>query len=344
MPTKTLHKYRCSNPDCTVADTGRCLESYENPGTCPHCNIEKEEDEHGISSDHLVDAPSVVNEEEKPARRFFSGFEIGLSEASELMSLKYTKIIGIIGASGVGKTCLLSSLYLLMANNELYPDYVFAGSLTLPGFEDRARHLRQWSDGLLPDKLADHTALQDDRVPAFLHLAIHCSAGHNSRHEFLFSDLPGEWTSGLIERNERSGRFDFLKRADGLIYVLDGKALSKIEQKNVEIHKAKLLLDRLAMSLNIYRSIPFVIVVSKIDLIPNYDEASVCEVVDYAKKYGFTPSVSLVSAFSSIPGTIRSGSGVKEILESLTSNENFDKSNGLKSMHDYCRAYGRYLG
>ena len=49
---------------------------------------------------------------------------------------------------------------------------MFAGSLTLQAFEDRARGLREWEDGKLPAQLADHTILTDPRQPEVsLHLA-----------------------------------------------------------------------------------------------------------------------------------------------------------------------------
>jgi len=339
MSSGNVKKYKCRNPDCTVAETGRCLESHTDPGACPNCIICTDDDQ---DQDAIISSP-VAGVAEKPARRFFSGFEIGLSEACELMSLKYTKLIGVIGASGVGKTCFLSSLYLMMSNGELCPDYFFAGSMTLPGFEDRARRVRKWSDGLLPGKLADHTSLQDNRAPAFLHLAIYCNKEFNKRHEFLFSDLPGEWTSDLIERNEKAGRFDFLKRADGLIYVLDGQALSDIELQNLEIHRAKLLLDRLANAVYVPKDIPFVVVISKYDLLKNCEPNSIHDIVSYANRLGFNPSVSLVSAFSSVPDVIKSGTGIEDVLERLMKFKNFETKKIVQRMHDFCRAYGRYL-
>ena len=131
--------YTCLKPDCTFAITGTCLESIDDPTLkCPNLKV----------SESLSPPPEKTPGSEeipesaiKPARQFPSGLEIGLHDAGRLMRSRYTRIVGVLGQSEAGKTCLFTSLYLQITNRCLLPRYRFADSCTLQGFEQRARHL-----------------------------------------------------------------------------------------------------------------------------------------------------------------------------------------------------------
>ena len=306
----------CDNNDCTVGETGTCLINHENPLDCPHFHAHEKEDAHEIvekisasDSDQFIPSP--------PIRQFHSGNELGTRDASEIMASCYGYIIGILGAYDAGKTCFICSLYLLAACGELMPGYYFAGSLTLQGFENRARHLRKWgSNAKLPDKLVEHTILAHPRNPALMHLALQEKGDLMRRLDLLLTDLPGEWTSTLIDRGSGlDSRFDFLKRADGIIYVIDSQLLADDKTRHKETHRAKLFLDRLRQYEVDDKNLPVVLLLSKCDELHMATPSDIDRISEHANKIGLNSTVISCVSFSKKPQEIRSGVGVIEAID-----------------------------
>jgi hypothetical protein len=201
-----------------------------------------------------------------------------------------------------------------MASSQLLPStYVFRRSLTLRGFEDRARKLREWKGGPLPEKLADHTTLLDDRRPGFLHLGL---LRNGEPIDFLLSDLPGEWTSSLVKKAETAPRWEFLRRADGIIIVLDAEELCGPERL-VRATNTVHLLNRLKKNLKIARDMPLVILVAKAYTTRMKLPEALTEILDAAIDLGFNPKPVLCASFSPTPNTIPNGAGVIEALEHI---------------------------
>lgn len=337
-----MAKGSCNKQDCTIAETAKCLEGHEPPSTCPHYIVFA--DTNTLPSLEPSLQVASVAPLTSPPRRFHAGFELGTQDAAEIMCGHYTHLIGIVGCTNVGKTCFLSSLYLLASHGHLRPDYLFAGSLTLQGFEDRVRLLRKWADGILPDKLAEHTTLQNPRQPAFVHLALREPADSGRRLELLLTDLPGEWFSSLINHSETAARFSFLKRTDGIIFVVDGPLLAQPTNRHAELLKSKILLDRLSNSVGVSHDVPFVLLVSKCDLLLSTGNMpEIVQIRDDAVSFGFKPTVIWSAAFSSQSEKIKSGTGVKETIKTIVSQA------GLPAARSWAgssisgdRAFGRF--
>lgn len=306
-----MAKPQCSKEDCTYNVTGRCVESHEQPEEqCPN----------------IARVPDPVVETAKPApsipaapanRRFHQGFELGIADAQALMRGSYVHIVGILGTHNVGKTCLLTSLYLQATSRLLRPTYSFAGSLTLQGFEHRARRLRRWTTDGIPDRIVDRTVLTDPRRPSFVHLSLDAAELPQRRVELLLSDLPGEWSSSLINRADVASRFDFLARADAVVLVLDGPNLANNATRHSETMNARNLLTRLANDVNVPRSTPLLIVVSKfdqLDTLPN--DVDVLRVE--AAQLGFNPTIIPVAAISRRLDKVPHGFGLSEFLNAIT--------------------------
>ncbi|MCL5746176.1 MAG: hypothetical protein M1541_19975, partial [Acidobacteria bacterium] len=181
----------CGNPDCTVSATGKCLLSHENLAECPHFRAGDWEREVEVAEATPAARVETSLPQKMAGRKFHLGAELGVEDALEIMSARYAHVIGVLGSTDAGKTCFLSSLYLMASGGSLPAPYQFAGSLTLQAFEERARGLRQWKDGQLPSQLADHTVLTDPRQPSLLHLGLRESAGERRRFDLLLTDLPG---------------------------------------------------------------------------------------------------------------------------------------------------------
>lgn len=316
---------KCEKDDCTVAETGTCLLHAE-PSACPHFRSESDrvEDDEGTAeepSEKVADEPTP-----SATRSFHSGSVLGTQDAAKIMRATYAHLIGILGAINVGKTCFLSSLYLLATHGDLRPRFLFAGSLTLRGFEERARRLRKWEGGVLPNKLADHTIRADPRSPALLHLRLQYIQHASRRVDLLLTDLPGEWTSELVDRADTAGRLAFLRRADGIIVVIDGPLLAAPETGHLELHRAKILLQRLSDNVGVDRTTPLVLLLSKCDLLDMQAPQRAQELHEYASSQGYAVDLVLAAAFSTKPTEIASGTGVLETVEII-----LDKSVSLPS-------------
>jgi double-GTPase-like protein len=348
MPTGT-----CIKKDCTWATTGVCLELYDPITTCPNFKPNTapiSADETEIEEDYLPLPPEEGEDAAvtpstsvtKARRRFHPGTELGLDDAAELMRGRYAHLIGVLGQTDAGKTAFLSSLYLMASRGWMKPSYTFAGSLTLQGFEDRSRGLRKWDKGRLADKFTARTQLADPRKPSFMNLALREMKDRKRHIELLLTDLPGEWTNQLINRAEIATRFDFMKRADGVIYVIDGRHLADSGRKHVEVHKAKLLLGRLLQSPLVTSDVPLVLLVSKSDELDMNAPPAAEQIREAAVSLGFEPNLILSASFSRNNPNVQSGTGVIEAIsfivnyELTPSTESNDEADGV--------AFGRMFG
>lgn len=320
----------CDKSDCTVTETGKCLELHGELTDCPHfgthgtrplapgsTEVGAEDDDESPATGRDPD----VSTPHSPARQFHAGIELGTSDAAEIMRSRYTHVIAILGPTNAGKTCLLSSLYLMASRGDLHPRHSFAGSMSLQGFEDRARRLRRWTKGVLPDKLSEHTILSDPRSPAFMHLALQAWGVQGGRIDLLLSDLPGEWSTNLIDRADAAARFAFLKRADGIIFVIESQRLRSNTERHNEIQRAKLMLQRLAQTVSVNRDLPLVFLISKCDVGGMEVPRGFDRIESHAVSLGFKPVTILAAAFSREPALVRSGTGVMEAVEAILNYE-----------------------
>jgi len=304
-----MSKYACSKMDCTVAVTEKCLLSHVPVETCPHVGVSQ------------ADVAEQMPEQPRPAfptRLVYPGNELGLKQVSELLASRYGHLIGVLGAYGTGKTCLLCSLYLLASCGDLRPSRLFAGSMTLHGFESRLRLLRKWGGSGLPDKIVDHTFLLDDpRQPGFVHLALRQTGPVPALRDLFFSDLPGEWTTDLIKRADVAERFRFLSRADGLVITLEAPKLLAPETRNSQIQSARMLLQRLHDAVGIAASIPVIFAITRCDITGAVVPPAVYQVVEFARGLGLHNVSHMPVASFSDRGDVPSGMGVASLLDAL---------------------------
>lgn len=298
--------HTCSKVDCTAPTTGTCLLGHISPDECEYFSrLEIFEPSH----------VPIEDQGDEDGRVFHAGSELGVSDSTQISRGSYAHVIALLGPYNAGKTCFLLSLYLMTLHTLLPDGYRFRRSLTLQGFEDRARKLREWKRGQLPQELADHTLIADERHAGFLHLGFETA---EERFDFLFSDLPGEWTTRLIKNAESATRWQFLARADGAIIFIDGLELLSRERINHVIDMQQLLL-RLKETLEIPCDFPIVLLVSKADELQMQEPDLLKEIVSYAQQLGFAPRVILCASFSRRPKEVKNGTGVFEALQHIVS-------------------------
>ncbi len=307
-------EFVCSKPDCTFAITGTCLESTNDP---THNCLHLKKVEVLSLSPSEGDSGEGFEEADDSVRQFSSSLELGLQDAARLMQSKYVRLVGILGQVEAGKTCLFTSLYLQLTGRHLCPKYRFVASDTLLGFEQRARHLRDWSQGRIPDQIVDHTRLGHSRSPAFLHLAIQDAQG--VRHDLLLPDLPGEWTTRLLSDTSTVERFSFLSRSDIVVIVLDAPTFAHLRTRNNAIADATHLLARLADDIQLPKSIPILLAVTKCDETEGQIPSDLIRVADVATGHGYSVTTVALAAFPTHSAKLPTGFGIDILLSHLTS-------------------------
>lgn len=332
-------KFACLKPECTFAITGTCLESTSDPShNCPYLktvDVPSPSAAESGSAEEFEDADDSV-------RQFSASLELGLQDAARLMRSRYAKLVGILGQAEAGKTCLFTSLYLQLTGRHLCPKFRFVASETLLGFEQRARHLRDWSKGGVPDQIVDHTQLGHSRSPAFLHLAFQDTQGF--RHDLLLPDLPGEWTTALLSDASTAKRFAFLLRSDIVLIVLEAPQFANANTRNNAVTDATHLLDRLADDIRLPKSTPIMLAVTKCDATEGRIPTELNRVANMASDRGYSVVTVAFSAFPVLDTKIPSGFGIDKLLEHLTSSHAVTERHLIPNFDGTDRSYLKARG
>lgn len=321
----------CSYEGCTFGETGKC--ALENdPNTCPH-RTGTNADSAALNEHDAVAAGSAVLTRPNEPIAFPRSTALGLNAIEELMRSRYVTVVGILGEPESGKTACLVSLYLLLSNGRL-EGWTYADSRSLMAFDESSRGARRWNDGNPPEQMTAHTEMADDRTPGFLHLRL-LRQSDGRRFDLALPDLPGEWTKALMV-SSRSDRLSFLKSADVIWIVVDGRTLVDKERRNGAIAKVGVLAGRL-QTLLAGQQLPKVLLVTT-----HLDSAQVApDLIDRIKaeagRYSITLDVVQVAPFSESK-ELKPGSGIAQLIDATAS--------GSRSAHSFwpvrkTRASGR---
>ena len=300
----------CTNSECTVGETGICVLNNP-PNDCPHRTSDRESGP-SVESQALPEAPVLPSPAE--AQRFAPSGALGIDSVRALMGKEYCHLIGVLGEPDSGKTAVLVSLYLLLSRNTL-DGFTYADSRSLMALDELSRGARRWEDGR-PEQMTAHTVLSDVRTAGFLHLKLVRGLGRARLH-MIIPDLPGEWTTSLVDGN-RTDRLDFLKSSDAIWLMVDGKRLADNTQRLHMIDRTKLLIDRLAAFLS--PTAPALrLVVTRCDLVRPKDE-TLERILAHGARANLEISVNHVASFSEDLNT-PAGAGLSDLVtETLTAN------------------------
>ncbi len=300
----------CQNSECTVAQTGICLQNNA-PEVCPsRMRIGGDLDAGQVLGDPVLIAP-------KDTPRFPPSAALGMDDVRTIMGGSYGRIIGVLGAPDSGKTACLVSLYLLLAHDRL-EGFAFADSKSHMVFDELSRGARRWH-GAPPEQMTAHTELGDDRSAGFLHLKL-LRKSDGARFNLFIPDLPGEWSTSLIDNN-RADRLGFLRGADQIWIMVDGRSLADKVQRRSAIHRTDLLVDRI-VSLNV-SAIPKVrLVITRFDQ-GQPAEATLQEFRDHAARLGVDLAISNIASFSDSNGT-PAGTGISDLIAQTVARPRYD--------------------
>ncbi|NOK09490.1 GTPase domain-containing protein [Corallococcus exercitus] len=216
-----MQPLRCNNPDCTLQEGGRCARIAEFPDPLADC-IDLVRDLTVAS----VDVPTPA----APTAPW-SGRHLASQDAEHLLWHSSARLVAVLGPYNAGKTSLLTSFFLQLANGQgnAFP-YRFASSRTLHGFRELMDRANQWSGSTEADIVLHTTVGAEELQPrSFLHVGLRPKSPQDNRHiDMLLSDLPGEWVkawTGHVDEAARQ-RMAFIQRCDAFIIVADAYALT----------------------------------------------------------------------------------------------------------------------
>lgn len=307
----------CSFDGCTVDETGLCALSRD-PSICGNRATDEAA---GATS---ADAPAYegvalqsgdslgapVLDQPVRASAFPSSRTLGLADLNAMMGARYVNVVGILGDPESGKTACLASLYLLVSHAML-AGWSFADSRSLAAFEEIARGARDWNDGKTPEQMTVHTELADDHGPGFLHLRL-LRLSDGRRVDLALPDVPGEWTQALVN-TARSDRLDFMKSAEAIWIVLDGRTLADIEKRQGLIARVGQLAGRLNTMLD-GRAPRLMVVVTHRDLHILGDNVTSRLQTELVRR-GAKAEIVGIAPFSDLPDNVPAGFGIAELID-----------------------------
>lgn len=145
------------------------------------------------------------------------GKELNDLAALDLAKSRPVQWIVLAGPIESGKTTLLTSLYELFQWRKV-EGYAFAGSNTLPAFEERCYLSRRESGNVVPRTQRTPYKGPD---PQYLHLRVRASEGLRPFRDFLFTDVSGEMFEHARDSTTECKEMLFLKRANHFLLFLD---------------------------------------------------------------------------------------------------------------------------
>jgi hypothetical protein len=315
---------RCGHPDCTLPDLGRCARASEFADPLLECpEIHRAEPGALAQTPVLAFTPTIQlsDLEESDDAAPWKGRHLGLVEAEAIAQRSPARVISVLGPFNAGKTSLMASFFLQIANGQYgtFP-YRFASSRTLYGFQDLVNRATRWS-GKSSEQIVEHTPKEDAADGGrFLHVGLRPRASADDRHiDVLLSDVAGEWIEGwskLVDEDSRR-RLAFIPRSDGFIVVADAPALLGTSGRKMDSDLGRLI-RRITAARGPRSARPgLALVFSKFDCVLDRvtlpDEASranregwgalgrasgkIWAALDHARETGFEVAVFPVSAF-----------------------------------------------
>lgn len=271
-----LQPLKCRKADCIFPDVGICSRRDEFDDPLLKCESLVRTNEPPPTG------PAVVPEKPVPQQTSINSDEVApwrgrhlnLAEAEDIVRRSPARVISVLGPYDAGKTSLLASFFLQLANGHHsgFP-YRFASSRTLYGFQDLVTRANQWS-GQKDEQIVEHTP-KDDGVSGgrFLHLGLRPAQEEDDRHiDVLLSDVTGEWIAGWtkIANAESKRRLAFVPRSNGFIIVADTAKLVSEDGMDMD-DEIGLLMRRTLSIAGSGQGRAFVLVLSKFDKVIDND-------------------------------------------------------------------------
>ena len=244
-------QHTCANPQCTVSDSGQCLEGLT-LDKCP-----------AYGRDLQAEAPSDQQTIAEPIDDLIAlrpATSLQLSRASNLLGRQDSRVIAIVGPREAGKTSLIASLFDLFQEGPV-ANISFAGSETLHAFEMACHDSRAASRRATP--LQERTAHGEVR---FYHLDVAEDSSPNNM-TLLIGDRAGEEYRTAADDVSQAGPFPEVARADTVTVLVDGARLLDNRTRHNTRSETGLMLRALADGGFLTRSPNMIFALTKLDLV-----------------------------------------------------------------------------
>lgn len=199
----------CANPDCRVAEDGRCIEGFGNKTECP---------QFGRIQLASTQAATNVEPEPLPGLAMPLSTTMSVEEVDDELKSKDARVIAIAGPYDAGKTSLIAGLYDLFQLG-LVGTIAFSRSYSLHAFEEAAHNSRAASRRESPDM---------NRTPRgevkFYHMDL-VETDSGATPTVLLGDRAGEEYLETRSNPDSAKSFPELPRADVLTMLVDGQRL-----------------------------------------------------------------------------------------------------------------------
>lgn len=239
--------HSCTTPECTVGETGLCLQGHEVLPECP--TYAKAE----APPPGPVDLPSAL--------------ELTTQDTTHITCGGPTRVVVVAGPHRSGKTTLITSIYESLQQAP-FADMLFAGSKTLHAFERTCHPSRLASDRETED--TERTKLRFDTK--YLHLKLRHERGLPPPIDVLFADAAGERFRLARDHEDEAKQLVFLHRADHLAILVNGVHLAALETRTSVLEETFALVRSLVDASMIGGQTQVQMVLSKYDLIEEHPD------------------------------------------------------------------------
>lgn len=304
----------CSNPDCKVADDGKCVETYS-LDECPHYGRPSIADIEPVD-EPVEDAPPTADAE-PPFIPLPLGEALNRADASALQRRRSSRAVGVVGPHYAGKTSLMASVYEILQEGGV-AGYSFAGSSTLIGFEMICHDARAASRR--PEPHSERTTVGADAT--FFHLDL--GIGQPPAITSLFiGDRSGEDYLATSDELSNAVGFFELHRADVVTVLVDGEHLADAKLRHEVKASTPQLIDALVEAGSISSRHRVAIVLTKKDAVAasphadrvqdDFDEMVAGILRRHEERIVHIASF-VVAASPRIANAVKRGEGVSELV------------------------------
>jgi hypothetical protein len=228
-----VEKKICHQPGCKILEGGSCLEGIDvTKNECPHFYVDE-------TNEGKQEVDVYVEPQKKHLINLFTGKEMSFSETSIITNSKDCKLIVVVGESKSGKTTLLAE-YFINFQKGPFCNYLFSGSLTQIGFEERCYKAAVESGNENSDTV--HTRSMEF---SFLHLSLKPEDEISKpSHHFLFSDISGERFRDAKMSTILMRELTIMKAADFVLFLIDGEKIANLNTRSLAIEEAKTFIQK----------------------------------------------------------------------------------------------------
>ncbi|HTT93420.1 MAG TPA: hypothetical protein VMF55_02030 [Solirubrobacterales bacterium] len=221
---------------------------------------------------------TVASGEDESSGSRPSGLNPGAGNS--LAAISRPTVLILAGDVETGKTSIFAALYERFGRGP-FAGRLFAGSVTIPGFERRCHGWRVASGVHAP--LMPHTPLTE---LYWLHLRIRDAERKRPLQDLLFADYNGEIYADIASGADSEVDRSFLRRGDHVGVVLDGGKLSAVTEREAALQRASYLVAALSEPGVLVDPRALFIVMSKYDLVAAASESERVVAEETAAKVG----------------------------------------------------------